>query len=325
MKREKLLVLLTVTGSALCRWPAIKKPRLDFPNWIFLLVFGFIVVLSTALSNGRRLNLLKASVIGSFAGLCAGVVLFPSADGIENAYRPYGVFVATLAAACISPFAGFAGRELSWTDKSYRRALWFILAGCVAFGPVVFALTPALMRQRVARNDRLAALRFKSLKHAVEQTRSEAGGLDSVCDVNALQRHYDGPPFTQQDWRYITGNYVMKGRLLLHDFLSLEGRIQDRRKPVWRKGLWHARTLYRRNRQDGLLRIPLTGAIHDTAAPEGHGINQAELSTQSAHESAGAAARAISLVVEKPSTVGTILTTPPQERTSFAPTTVSST
>jgi hypothetical protein len=60
----------------------------------------------------------------------------------------------------------------------------------------------------MARNDRLATARFASLKNAVERTAAEAGDSKGICDGSALRRHYSGPPFSDDAWRRIAGNYV---------------------------------------------------------------------------------------------------------------------
>ena len=71
-------------------------------------------------------------------------------------------------------------------------------------------MTPLLVAHRVARNDRMAAERFESLKNAVERTLAEAGNPERVCDGQTLRRHYSGPPFSKEDWSRITGNYVQE-------------------------------------------------------------------------------------------------------------------
>jgi hypothetical protein len=78
----------------------------------------------------------------------------------------------------------------------------------MAFGPALFALTKPLVKRRVARNESIAAIRFASLKKAVELTMADRGAAGSICDEQSLRKHYSGPPFTQEDWRRIFGNYV---------------------------------------------------------------------------------------------------------------------
>jgi hypothetical protein len=60
--------------------------------------------------------------------------------------------------------------------------------------------------RRVVRNERLAEERFKSLQRAVEQTL--AANPAFLCAGPLLARNYFGPPFSNADWRRITGNYV---------------------------------------------------------------------------------------------------------------------
>jgi len=207
VSRDNLLVVLTVIGSALCWWPAIVEPSLDFPRWILLALIALMTALATALSNGRCLRFVAASTAGTFAGLCGGFALFPLSDGIASSYIPDAVVVATLLSVFVSLVAGLAGRKLPVSNENHRRAVWLAFVCCVAFAPVALALTPPLVARRVARNDRVAAARFESLKNAVERTMAEAGDPGRICDGRALKRH-SGPPFSNEDWRRIAGNAV---------------------------------------------------------------------------------------------------------------------
>ncbi len=208
MSRNNLLLVLTGTGSALCWWPAIIEPHLDFPAWLFLALVALMTGLATALSEGRWLRFMAASTIGTFAGLCCGFALFPSADVIANSYHPLAVVIGTLLSVIVSLVGGLAGRRLSVLNEKRRRAVLFVLAGCTAFGPGAFALTPPLVARRAARNDRVATERFGSLKNAVEQTIAAAGDSAKICDGRALKQHYFGPSFNEEDWQRIAGNYV---------------------------------------------------------------------------------------------------------------------
>jgi len=111
MSRDTLLVALTATGSALCWWPAIIEPSVDFSRWILLVLVALITGLATTLSDGRWLRFVAACTIGAFVGLCVGFVLFPSSDGIANSYAPIAVVVATLATLFVSLVAGLVGRS----------------------------------------------------------------------------------------------------------------------------------------------------------------------------------------------------------------------
>ena len=84
--------------------------------------------------------------------------------------------------------------------------------GIAAFGPICLALTPPLVARRVARNERLAEKRFTSLQRAVKHTLAASPAL--FCAGPVLARNYFGPPFSNVDWRRITGNYVKSGRVL---------------------------------------------------------------------------------------------------------------
>jgi hypothetical protein len=154
------------------------------------------------------LRFVTASAVGVFAGLWSGLVLFPPSDGIARSYAPLVIGVAELAALLVSLLAGLVGRKLSVSSKNHRRAVWLAFVCCVVFGPVGLALTPPIVAHRVARNDRAAAERFESLKRVVERTAIEAGDPEGICDGQTLRRHYSGPPFSDEDWERITGNYV---------------------------------------------------------------------------------------------------------------------
>ncbi len=210
MDRGKLLVVLTVTGSALCWWPAIVEPNLDFSSWILLALLALMIGLATVLSDGRYLRFVVASTAGTFAGLCGGFALFPSTDAIANSYTPHVVVVGTLLALLVSLAAGLAGRKLLVSNENHRRAVWFASVCCVALGPVALALTPPLVAHRVARNDRVTAERFESLANAVKGTLAETGDPGRICDGRALKRHYFGPPFREEEWLRIAGNYVKR-------------------------------------------------------------------------------------------------------------------
>jgi hypothetical protein len=208
MNRDTLLVILTVAGSALCWWPAAIEPSIDFSRWILLVLVALMTGLSAILSNRHWLHFAIASAVGVFAGMWSGFLLFPPSDGIARSYAPLAIGVATLATVLVSLVAGLVGRRLSVSRKNHRRTVWLAFVCCVAFGPVALALTPPLVAHRVARNDRLAAERFASLKSAVERTIAEAGDPKRICDGQILRRYYSGPPFSEEDWPRITGNYV---------------------------------------------------------------------------------------------------------------------
>ncbi len=207
MCSNALLVLLTALGSALCWWPVSAKPSLDLPSWIPLACAAISTGLSTSLNHSRWPLFLLASGLGTFAGLCLSYWIWWPSDPIAGPWVPYSVAANTVAAVLVSLAAGLAARRLSMSNRTWRPAVWVALFGCVAFGPVALALTSPLVEQRIARNDRIAAERFTSLKNAVERT-AEAGGSGRLCDGRALELHYSGPPFSDEDWRRITGNYV---------------------------------------------------------------------------------------------------------------------
>lgn len=207
MRRDALLVALTATGSALCWWPVIIEPSLDLPRWLPLAFVALYTGLSTTLSASRWLRFSVASAVGTFAGQCGAYAIWRPTDSLAGSFVPFVVVVATLGAFLVSLVAALVGRKIPVLCKKRRRAVWLSLACCVAFGPVALALTPPLVAYRVARNDRVAAERFESLKNAVERTMADSG---RICDGQALTGHYSGPAFSEKDWQFIAGNYVRR-------------------------------------------------------------------------------------------------------------------
>ena len=212
MIRDKVLLALTFIGSAICWWPAVIEPRVDFSRWILLGLVGLIAGVSTALSGGRWQRCASTCMLGTFIGLVSGYLVWQPHDGIAASYSNIVAIVAALAAGVVSLAAGvavfLAMRKLTLSSLAARAALWAVMACCVAVGPVGLALTPPLVARRIARNDAIAEKRFTALKRAVEETWAEPGGADRVCGGRELQTHYSGPPFSDGDWTRIVGNYV---------------------------------------------------------------------------------------------------------------------
>jgi hypothetical protein len=203
-----LLFLLTALGSGLCWWPVIVEPNLDLPSWIPLASAAVSTGLSTTLHRARWPLFLLASGLGTFGGLCVAYMIWWPTDPIAGTWVPYSVAAVTLAAVFVSLVAALAARKVVISHATWQRAVWVLLSGCVAFGPVALALTPPLVRQRTSRNDRLAAERFTSLKQAVERAAADTPHSGQLCDGRGLERYYSGPSFSEDDWRRITGNYI---------------------------------------------------------------------------------------------------------------------
>jgi hypothetical protein len=154
--------------AAVSWWPLILEPTLDLPFWIPLTVVALCSCLAAALSNGGWLHIPAVASAATLAGLLAGFILWPLEDGIAESYAGIASLAVTLAVVLLSLVAGLVGRQLRAAGEMHRRAQWLALAACVAFGPVVLAVRPTIIAHRVARNDRVAADRFQSLKTAVE-------------------------------------------------------------------------------------------------------------------------------------------------------------
>jgi hypothetical protein len=213
MSSDALLVVLIGAGSALSWWPVIMEPSLNFPWWLPLGCIALGTGLATTLSNEAWLRIVVASVVGTFAGLCIGYTIWWPTDGIKASYVGPIVIVATLVTALLSLVSGGAVRKvlkLQMSNETARRFVWLMLVSLSAFGPAAVSLTRPLVEQRVAQNDRLATERFASLKRAVEEAVTAAGDARHTCDGSALRRFYNGPPFTNEDWERITGNYVLR-------------------------------------------------------------------------------------------------------------------
>ncbi len=212
MIRDRVLLALTFIGSAICWWPAIVEPGVDFPRRMLLALVALMAGASTALLGGRWQRVMIASALGTFAGLFSGALIWPPHDGIAASYSGIVAIIAMVAAGAASLVAGLgvslAVGKMGPLNRASRAGLWVVMGCCVAVGPVGLALTPPLVARRVARNDAVAEKRFTALKAAIEETWAEPGGADRVCSGRDLQAHYSGPPFSDGDWSRIVGNYV---------------------------------------------------------------------------------------------------------------------
>jgi hypothetical protein len=212
MPEDRLLLVATLIGTALCWWPVIIQPNLDLPFlWTPLTIVAVVTALATILSSENWWRIAATSVVGSFVGLLSGFMTLPLTDSIERAYSPFAVAHGTLLAVPVSICASLVSLVLGdvlVSNAKVRRIISVAFICSLAFGPVSLALTPLFVASRVARNDRVAEKRFVSLKRAVELTMTEADGPARICDGQALKQHYSGPPFSENDWRYVAGNAV---------------------------------------------------------------------------------------------------------------------
>lgn len=210
MSRDRVLVALTAVGSAWCWWPLIREPGLEFSPWIPVGLVALMCAISTALADDRWLRSVGVSTGGSFLGMWAGLTIFPSDDGIRNAYALIPIVIGTAAVLVASLFAAQIGRAVAATGWNRQGALWVALIGCVGFGPVMLGVTPPLVSRRVARNDQLAAKRLAAMKIAVDPTQAEANGASQSCDVHVLSHRYSGPTFSESDWLRVLGDNAVK-------------------------------------------------------------------------------------------------------------------
>ena len=208
MQRDKLLVGITFAGSILLWWPTIMAISLVTHWWLPLPLIVLGSGLATALCSQGWWHFALASGVGTFIGICSGYMIWHPADGVETAYSGLLIIMATLAAFILSLLANSAMRKSTLSNLKLRHAVWIGVGCCFLVGPLALAVAPPLVAYRLAGNDRAAAQRLEALNNAAKQLLSETGGPEQICDGKALQRHYSGPMFSEEDWRYITGNYV---------------------------------------------------------------------------------------------------------------------
>ncbi|MBV8830829.1 MAG: hypothetical protein JO108_16525 [Acidobacteriaceae bacterium] len=121
---------------------------------------------------------------------------------------PVWNYIITAASSAAAVLAALMGRKLAAGTPGPRCTIWCVLACLVAFAPAALAITPPLVARRLARHDRLAEQRFRSLRQAFERARVRHADGASICDGVVLSRYYSGPPFSSEDCWRITGNYV---------------------------------------------------------------------------------------------------------------------
>jgi hypothetical protein len=240
MTRNGILLLLAFVGSAVCWWPAIIEPSLDFPRWILFVLVAFIAGASILLCGGHGwLEFVAAAAAGSFAGLLSGFLLWPSSDGIVNSYALVAVVIGTATAAGAALICGLlaflARRRWPLSSGTAQCAAWVLLGICLAFGPTLLAVTKPLVERRVAHNESSAALRFASLQKALQQTRADKGPVDSICDGRSLRMHYSGPPFTSEDWSRIAGNFVEEDKYVYGISCFPQGKYLLEARPKMQK------------------------------------------------------------------------------------------
>ena len=213
MFNHRLLVVLTTLGSALCWWPMFIEPRLELPFWTPIACAALCTGASTILDSSRWLLFLAASGLGSFGGLSLGCGVWAPSHPLDAEFAPIFVVAFTVATVLGSLLAGWTARKVFPPDRTrpnraWRGVVWALLCGCIAFGPVALAITRPVVARRMAYDERMAGERFTSLKKAVERVATEGGRPNRLCDGTEIEHYYSGPPFSDEDWRRVTGNYV---------------------------------------------------------------------------------------------------------------------
>jgi len=223
MRRNWVLFFFVAAGSALSWLPDSMWPNLDLPGWSELILIAVFSAFGTILSGGLWFRFLISSVTGTIVGLWGGSLIWPPVDPEGAAFLPLAIIVAASLTAAVSLIVGLAARRLSVTNRSARCFIWIAFGLCLLIGPTLVVLTPPLVARRIARNDRLVASRFASLKSAAERAAVENGGPDKICDGAALERNYSGPLLSGSDWKYIRGNYVREDGYMLGIWCHQQG------------------------------------------------------------------------------------------------------
>jgi len=265
MRRNALLIFVVVAASAICWWPLIIEPTLDIAWWIPLSVVALCSGLATILSGGRWLLFTVVSAAATLVGLIAGSSIWPLEDGIAQSYSGFVAVAAALAVFFASLVAGRLGLLVPIINEKRRRTVWLAFLCVAAFGPVALAIRPPIVAHRLARNEYLAFARVSSLSDAVERTMTEPSNPGRVCEGGALQKNYSGPPFTEQDWRYIAGNFVTEDGYAI-------GITIDCSQP--RHYLISA--MPKRGKSDGTLRFCADESSNRLCGPEWAGITKRE-------------------------------------------------
>ena len=222
--------------------------RLNF--WISFACAALCASLPITLRPSIWLWLSLASGIGTFGGLWLGFMIWPT-DPLGSGLTPFFVATITLVMITVGISSGIIMRPRSISNEKPRRAVWAAILACVAFGPVVLVLSPAVIQSRIIRNNRLAAERFAALRQAVESTYAEPDGPRKICDSTELRRRYSGPSFGDLDWRRITSNFVKQDGYFFMIFCH-ETRGYGCRKSRQRPGRRYAPILHRRVGQSRL-------------------------------------------------------------------------
>jgi hypothetical protein len=180
------------------------------PFWLPIAIVVLLTGLSAAISVHRCFPIIAASMTGTLIGMFAWTLipLSPKDDVIGRGYFGYFIILFASISCALSLVAALIGRKLHLKVEKHRRAAWIAFGCCVAFGPVAALITPPLAASRIARNERIAVERFESLSRAAQRTREVTGDVEHACDGLTLKQNYSGPPFSDNDWKYIAGNYV---------------------------------------------------------------------------------------------------------------------
>jgi hypothetical protein len=207
-RKGAALIVIVAFTSLICLWPVILEPTLDLPWWISIAIVALTSALATVLCAGRWFLFAALSATCTLVGSLACSWIWPLQDGISQSYAGLVALVAAAVILVASLAASALALLIPALNKKQLRAAWISLLCVASVSPVALALRPSIVARRVARNESLTFKRVSALKDSIDRVQAEGNQPSRACDGNVLKQHYTGPPFTHQDWQYVTGNFV---------------------------------------------------------------------------------------------------------------------
>jgi len=208
MRRNALLILMTMLGAMLCWWALIQNPGALLPLWFIFVPIALVALgtgLATILANRVWPCFFAGSAAGTLGGLYTGAMIWPIKDSEAAGIFAFFILPIAVVTALLSVGAELVGRRMSVTNPRTRRAIWVAFIGYCALGPAVLLLTPPLFPILLAHNDHIATKRFDGLKSAVARTVAEDSSFLQTCNGRALSSRYSGPRISRSDWDHIAG------------------------------------------------------------------------------------------------------------------------
>lgn len=196
LNTRALLVCLTLIGSAVPWWP---WHALRVPLWMPLSCVAAFVWLAVVLAPLSWRGLVLASSAGTFGGVYLFFMIWPGDD-------PLGGFIVICVAAAMTLLVvaiGFLAHFAIWSrlsaNTTLRRFSWVALLVGVISAAASIAFAPALMAQRILRNEQLALERLSALQDAMGRA-VETYRVTPIYAARLLAPYYFGPSFTNMEW-----------------------------------------------------------------------------------------------------------------------------